>query len=100
MQIFGPTHVHGPQPINAPHRATAAQPSAPSNTTHVIDQLDISHEADEIISIRDVASTMAQEIQQGRAERIEQIRAEIAAGTYETDEKLDFAIGQLLDEIG
>ena len=35
-----------------------------------------------------------------RAERVEEIRAQIEAGTYETDEKLDLALGRLLDERG
>ena len=35
-----------------------------------------------------------------RQDRIDQIRAQIAEGTYETDEKLDVAVGRLLDEIG
>ncbi len=46
MQIHGPAHVHGPQPINAPHRTTASQPAAQSGYTMGADQLDISHEAD------------------------------------------------------
>jgi hypothetical protein len=33
-------------------------------------------------------------------DRVNEIRAQIAAGTYETDEKLDIAVGRLLDEIG
>ena len=35
-----------------------------------------------------------------RQERIDAIRAQIAAGTYETPEKLDAAVERLLDEIG
>jgi negative regulator of flagellin synthesis FlgM len=34
-----------------------------------------------------------------RAERVAEIRAAIEAGVYETDEKLDIAVGRLLDEI-
>ena len=32
-------------------------------------------------------------------DRVDQIRAEIANGTYETDDKIDIAVSQLLDEI-
>jgi negative regulator of flagellin synthesis FlgM len=35
-----------------------------------------------------------------RQARIAAIRAEIAAGTYETADKLDVAVSRLLDEIG
>jgi negative regulator of flagellin synthesis FlgM len=34
-----------------------------------------------------------------RAEKVEQIRAQIAAGTYETEEKLDAAADKLLDDL-
>jgi negative regulator of flagellin synthesis FlgM len=35
-----------------------------------------------------------------RAEKVAEIRAQIDAGTYETDEKLDLAIDRLLDDLG
>ena len=35
-----------------------------------------------------------------RQDRVQQIRAQIAEGTYETQEKLDIAVSRLLDEIG
>ncbi|HOA53174.1 MAG TPA: flagellar biosynthesis anti-sigma factor FlgM [Thermogutta sp.] len=35
-----------------------------------------------------------------RADLVARIRAEIAAGTYETEEKLQVALERLLDEIG
>ncbi|NLX55941.1 MAG: flagellar biosynthesis anti-sigma factor FlgM [Planctomycetaceae bacterium] len=91
MQIHGPTHVHGPQPINAPHRAAASQSTAQCGYTMGADQLDISREADMVSRIRDIPDV--------RADRVAEIRAAIEAGTYETPEKLDIAVGRLLDEI-
>ncbi len=35
-----------------------------------------------------------------RQDRVNQIRAQIAAGTYETDEKLGIALGRLMNELG
>ena len=35
-----------------------------------------------------------------RWDRVNQIRAQIAEGTHETDEKMQVAVGRLLDEIG
>ncbi|MDZ7617961.1 MAG: flagellar biosynthesis anti-sigma factor FlgM [Patescibacteria group bacterium] len=35
-----------------------------------------------------------------RQDRVDQIRAQIAAGTYETQQKLDVALERLLDELG
>jgi hypothetical protein len=34
-----------------------------------------------------------------RTELVRRVRAEIAAGTYETPEKLDLALGRLLDQL-
>jgi negative regulator of flagellin synthesis FlgM len=54
--------------------------------------LDISQQADTISRVQDLPDI--------RADRVAHIRAEIAAGVYETDSKLEIAVGRLLDEIG
>ncbi|MHB8968979.1 MAG: flagellar biosynthesis anti-sigma factor FlgM [Pirellulaceae bacterium] len=90
MQIHGPTYVHGPQSINAPHRTMASQSAARSGTTLGADQLDISQEADLVSRMR--------EIPEIRADRVADLRAAIAAGTYETPDKLETAVGRLLNE--
>lgn len=100
MHINGPANIHGPQPISAPHRTAPAQQPTPAHSPQGVDQVDISHEADALIQSREIAHTMAQEIQQSRAERVAQIKAEIEAGTYETDDKLELAVGRLFNELG
>jgi negative regulator of flagellin synthesis FlgM len=92
MQIHGPSHIHGPQPVNPPHRAAAAAPSAAPESAQPLDQLDISREADLVSRVRDLPEI--------RAERVEQLRAQIEAGRYETEDKLDMAVSRLLDELG
>jgi negative regulator of flagellin synthesis FlgM len=92
MQIHGPVQVHGPQPINAPHRTAAPQPAPSHYEAYGADQLDISREADLVSRVRDLPDI--------RADRVAQIRAAIADGVYETDDKLDIALGRLLQEIG
>ena len=92
MQIHGTTQVHGPQPINAPHRARAAQPTTQTSFVAGTDQLDISREADLVSRIREIPDI--------RTDRVAEIRAAIEAGEYETEEKLDIAVSRLLDEIG
>ena len=91
MQIYGPTQLHGAQPINAPHSTRSAQ--APSTSSSSIsDQLDISTAGqllDKVNQLPDI-----------RQDRVSQIRAQIANGTYETDDKLNTALSNLLDEIG
>ena len=57
-----------------------------------IDQVDISAEAQFIDQVHELPDI--------RADRVADIRAQIDAGMYETDEKLDIALGRLLDEIG
>jgi negative regulator of flagellin synthesis FlgM len=92
MQVNGPGHIHGPQSINAPHRAQAARPAAANYQAQETDQLDISREADLVSRVRDIPDI--------RADRVAEIRAQIADGTYETGDKLEIALSRLLDEIG
>jgi negative regulator of flagellin synthesis FlgM len=58
---------------------------------HAADHIDISPEADQIASLDGVSDM--------RMDRIAEIRQQIAAGVYETTEKLDVAVGRLLDEL-
>ena len=92
MQIQGVYHIHGAQPVQAPHQLRPAQPTSGNSHSAPVDQLDISPEADLVSRARDASDI--------RADRVAQLRAQIEAGTYETEEKLDFAVGRLLDEIG
>jgi negative regulator of flagellin synthesis FlgM len=92
MEIYGPGYLDGPQSIKPPHRTRAAEPQPPADGLHGPDSVELSHEAEVVGRVQDVPDI--------RADRIAQIRAEIAAGTYETDQKLDVAVGRLLDEIG
>ena len=91
MEINGPSQIHGAQPIQAPQRLESTQVDTSVDATP-LDRVDISAEADLISQVQEVPDI--------RTDRVADIRAEIAAGIYETDEKLDVAIGRLLDEIG
>lgn len=93
MHISGTTHVHGPHGIQAPHalrRSPETQPALPTDTP--VDRVEISPAAE--------AALQAAETGAIRQDLVNRIRAEIAAGTYETPEKLDAALDRLLDEIG
>ena len=92
MQIHGPTHVSGAQPTNASHKLHSAQPTAPKPHMTPIDQVDISQEAEMVSQMREAPDI--------RQELVTRIKSEIEAGTYETDAKLDIALGRLLDELG
>lgn len=90
MQVYGSSYVHGPQSINAPHRAQSPQPAGGAESATGADQLDISSEANFVSQVRDLPDI--------RADRVAQIRQAIADGSYDTDDKLDVALGRLLDE--
>ncbi|MCA9200937.1 MAG: flagellar biosynthesis anti-sigma factor FlgM [Planctomycetales bacterium] len=92
MKINGPGHIDGAQPIRAPHRTQAADKTASLDSFYGADQVDISPEAQFVSQVHDMPEI--------RSERVADIRAQIEAGIYETDEKLDVAVGRLLDEIG
>jgi len=93
MQIHGSLHVHGPQAIHPPHhsarvgQAAAAQPRSLAQ----VDQVDISPEASFVAQTRELPSI--------RQERVAAIRAQIEAGVYETEDKLQRAVDALLDEL-
>ena len=92
MHIYGPAHLHGPQPLGPPHSSRASQPAARADSGPIKDELEISEAAR--------LTEQAQQVPEVRQARINSIRAQIAEGTYETPEKLDVAIERLLDEIG
>lgn len=91
MQINGTSHIHGSHAIRGPQRlsAPAAQQAAPSLAA--TDRVDLSAEAEMISRMGDLPDI--------RADRVAEIRQQIAAGVYETREKLDVAVGRLFDEL-
>ena len=54
--------------------------------------MDISTEASMVSRARDLPEI--------RQDVVNRVKAEIDAGKYETDEKLDIALGRMLDEFG
>jgi len=92
MQIQGPAQAHGPQAINPPHASKPPQPTEGGPTATQGDQLDISPEGQFIDRIG--------ELPEIRQDRVDAIRTAIAEGTYDTGDKLDRALENLLDEIG
>ncbi len=92
MHIYGPSQLHGPQPMSAPHGAKPAQQMNRPEAPQIADEVDISE-----------AAQLAEQIQQMpemRGDRVEAVRQQIAEGTYETRDKLNVAVERLLDEIG
>lgn len=92
MYVYGSSHVHTAQPISAPHRPMTAQAPQARGSVSGVDQLDISPEADLI--------SQAHNLPDIRQDKVNDIRAQIAAGTYDTDAKLEAALSRFMDEIG
>jgi len=92
MHIYGPAHLHAAERIGAPHTSRLSAPSAPASSGPIQDELQISDAARLVDASRDLPEI--------RQDLVTRIRSQIDAGTYETPEKLDVALGRLLDEIG
>jgi negative regulator of flagellin synthesis FlgM len=93
MQIFGPTQVNGPQSIQGPHNARqASAPTQAPASADVSDELQLSDTGQIASQMNDIPAI--------RQDRVDAIRTQIAQGTYETPDKLDAAIENLLNEIG
>lgn len=92
MHIYGPAQLHGAQPISAPHSPRTAQPTTSTQSAPIQDELSLSSAAQWIDQVHQAPDI--------RQDRVAAIRAQIAGGAYETQDKLDVAISRLLDEIG
>ena len=91
MHIHGTTRIHGPHGTNGPHFAHRGQgPQAPTSNVDA-DRVEISPAAE--------AAIQAAETGRIRHDLVNSIRAQIAAGTYETPAKLEAALERMLDEI-
>jgi negative regulator of flagellin synthesis FlgM len=92
MQIYGPAHLHGAQPLNAPHSSRISGPAQSNSSAPIQDEVTISDAAR--------LAEQAREMPEIRQDLVARIRAQIADGTYETSDKLNVAMERLLDEIG
>jgi negative regulator of flagellin synthesis FlgM len=86
MQIRPTQTIHTTQSINLPTRNVTERASS----ALPVDRVEISTEA-RLLETQSTANA--------RAERIAEIRAQIAQGQYETPEKLEIAISRMFDEI-
>lgn len=91
MHIHGTTHVHGPHGTQGPHFAQRGNAAEGNPRGEAVDRVEISPAAEEAIRIAETGEV--------RQALVESIRAQIAAGTYETPAKLDAALDRMLDEI-
>lgn len=91
MQINGSFSIHGAQSIQPQSDIAPVEEVKVSETSiQPTDELDLSSETTMLSRIHNVPDV--------RMDRVAEIRAQIANGTYETSEKLDLAVGRMLDE--
>jgi negative regulator of flagellin synthesis FlgM len=89
MQIHGPSQIQG---IKGPHTNPNNDLKASKPAAAPADRVDISAAAE--------AAASAAEVSEVREDLVARVRSEIAAGTYETPDKLDSALDGLLNEMG
>ncbi len=99
MHVYGPTHLHGPQSVTAPHHGRELRGAPSAQGMPAGDELSISDAGSKAAEAARLVDQV-KHLPEVRQERIDQIRSQIAEGTYETAEKLDVAIAQFLDERG
>ena len=81
--------VTGPQPIE-PNRKAAAPKVEPTQETAKTDRADISPQARLLQKIHEIPDI--------RHDKVESIRAQIEAGTYDTDDKLRSAVDKMFGD--
>lgn len=84
MQIRPTNNLQNTQSINLNTQRTGSSNATTSQTP--VDQLDLSVEA-QMLTGGEI-----------RADRVAQVKADIAAGVYETDAKIEAAVERMLDE--
>lgn len=91
MQIYGPGPVHGPHSINPAHLQGTRETSEAQRAVLPQDEVQISEMGKMLEALSEVPDI--------REDRVAQIRQQIAAGEYETEQKLNLAVDRLLDEL-
>jgi len=91
MEIHGPGGPQGPQPIYPKLASFSVESGASARASAPKDHVEISQLGLVLDGIHDLPEI--------RHEKVEAIRQEIAAGTYETPEKLERALENLLTEL-
>lgn len=90
MEIRGIHHLNGPQALQGPHRLQGTEAPQIADSIRGADQLELSS----MDGVRGLGGTDAV-----LSPRVAQIRAEIAAGIYDTPARMEVAVGRLFDEI-
>jgi anti-sigma28 factor (negative regulator of flagellin synthesis) len=108
MQVYGPSHLHGVHGVSAPHGPSGIRGTDQIGADQIgAEQLGATQGSgltvprDEI-HISDVGRFVDQthSLPEIRADRVQNLRAALANGTYDVESKLDLTVSRILDEIG
>lgn len=91
MEVYGAGGPQGPQPIYPRLAAWSVDPGQTVQAGAPRDQVEISPLGQMLDGISRLPEI--------RHEKVEEIRRQIAAGVYETPEKLEVALDRLIDEL-
>jgi negative regulator of flagellin synthesis FlgM len=91
MQIRGTSNIQSISQVNYSSKIQTVDNQSATTQFDTTDQVDISSEAQMLASMNNISDV--------RAERVAEIREQIAAGQYETADKLETAMDRLLDEL-
>lgn len=90
--------VHGPQGVGGAGRVPGVGPIGPAKGAEKAQAL--GEPRDQVqISLEARLKSLLAKVPEVRQDLVDRVRAELAAGTYETEEKLDTAIDRLLDDL-
>lgn len=99
MDINGIHHINNAHGISAPHFAESAQKTSQTPAAEPIrDEIEISTTAERLSAAGETGA--ASESGEIRYELVNRIREEIAAGTYDTPERMDIAMERFLSRMG
>lgn len=94
MEISNTHFIHGAQSVQGPHRMAAAKESSSMSTQSRTIQDDVQFSEESLkVNAADQNEASSAGI---RFELVNRIKAEIAAGTYETPDKMDIALDRLV----
>ena len=96
MEIFNSQSIHSTHSVSAPHfRGTSVQSPAETNriSAPIRDEISFSRESLSLGHLMPVSDSSSAP---PRLDLINRIRSEIAAGTYETPEKFEYALDRML----
>ena len=89
------TSIEGIQPVSA---SRAIQPTEAIAANHA--QVDLGEVSDVVdISTASILAAKIHEMPDVRADLVAEVKAQIAAGTYETQQRLEIAVERLTDEL-